>query len=114
MAPTYARLLRRLAQTVTEAEAQLESYYSLWPSAATLSEPWLSLARRVFSEAHAMPLLYSSVAQGKWVSPKTALNITGDGDECSYVRQTLLSDGKVELPLAACHKRPVYVTRKCP
>lgn len=101
VAPTYARLLQRLASSVKPADAQLEleSYYAMWPCPVeALAEPWLSLARRVLFEAHPMPLLHTSAGRGQWVPPEVALHVDGDGEEASCVRETLLADGKVRLP----------------
>ena len=90
----------RLSKSVTPTEAgELEWYYSMWPSAA-LSEPWLAMARRLYTETHVLPVLYSTVAQGKWVKPSEAIYVGGGSEDAVHVRKALLCDGKevIELP----------------
>ena len=91
VAPTYARLLLRLAATITP--VQLDWYYSMWPSSAA-SEPWVSLARRVYIETHALSVLYSAVGGGRWVAPRHALYVKDAHAQADAVRDALLSDSK--------------------
>ena len=107
VAPTYARLLQRIAGTDGLAPAQLEWYYSIWAKCASsggLQEPWSSLARQVYACLHHLPCLYvppplsagvpSSGRQGTWVAPKEAMYVGMAGDAGATVRQALLEDGK--------------------
>ena len=89
VAPTYARLLLRLAQ---EADVeQLQWYYSIWP-ADTVAEPWLSLSRRVYVHSLNLPLLYSYLGPGKWVTPKEAVFVSDEWEAAEDVREALLAD----------------------
>ncbi|KAJ1475490.1 hypothetical protein T484DRAFT_1828078, partial [Baffinella frigidus] len=90
VAPTYARMLLRLSKT-TRPET-LPWYHSLWPS-DTIAEPWASLARRVYSEVVGLPVLYSTVAGGRWAPPSEALYVE-DGDFAGDVRGALLDDAQ--------------------
>ena len=107
VAPTYARLLQRIAGTDGLGPAQLEWYYSIWARCASsggLQEPWSSLARQVYACLHHLPCLYvppplsagepSSGRQGTWVAPKEAMYVGMAGDAGATVRQALLEDGK--------------------
>jgi hypothetical protein len=74
VAPIYARMLLRLSKSVSVdlsepgGGEQLLWYYSIWP-ADTVADPWLSLSRRVYVETLNLPVLYSPVGAGRWVSP---------------------------------------------
>jgi len=90
VAPTYARLLARLAKTVSP--ESLGWYYSMWPS-ADIAQPWLSLAQRVLTEAHALPVLYSTAGKGQWVAPQDALYVDASHKGADRVCEALLADG---------------------
>ncbi len=83
----------RLATQVVTSE-NLEWYFSMWPSAG-ISQPWLLLAQRVFEEVHALPVLYCTAGQGKWVAPKDALYVDDSHPGANRVGEALLSDGKM-------------------
>ena len=76
VAPTYARMLLRLAKTT--GPETLDWYYSIWP-ADTVAEPWLSLSRRVYVETLKMPVLYCNLGGGRWVGEAAAGRPLGHG-----------------------------------
>jgi len=85
--------LPELATQVVTSE-NLEWYFSMWPSAG-ISQPWLLLAQRVFEEVHALPVLYCTAGQGRWVAPKDALYVDDSHPGATRVGEALLSDGKM-------------------
>ncbi|GAA0148778.1 hypothetical protein LIER_08123 [Lithospermum erythrorhizon] len=63
MAPSVAELLLGLRDMLGPSEF----YYHFWPT-GSFEEPWSSLVKEIFTATHDKPLLYSSVAGGRWVS----------------------------------------------
>jgi len=99
VAPTYARMLLRLAAACDWCHADnLEWYYSIWP-ADNVAEPWLSLSRRVYVESFKLPVLYCELGGGQWVSPKDAIYVADEWEGAEDVRHALLVTGKLVVRL---------------
>ena len=76
VAPTYARMILRLAKS--QLGTNHEWYYHQWPSVESLAEPWASLARRFYAETAKLPVLFSKANGGCWVSPEQARYLGND------------------------------------
>ena len=116
VAPLYARMLLRLAQggpsrqaagetergvEVEDAgEAWREWYYTMWPT-DTVGEPWVSLARRVYASALALPVLYSLRDGGSWVPPEEAVYVADEGEAAAEITDALLGAGVAVVRLPA-------------
>ena len=88
VAPTYARMILRLAKS--QLGTNHEWYYHQWPSVESLAEPWASLARRFYAETAKLPVLFSTVDGGRWVSPEQARYLGNDSEFSEDVRAVLL------------------------
>ena len=116
VAPLYARMLLRLAKggpsrqaagetergvEVEDAgEAWREWYYTMWPT-DTVGEPWVSLARRVYASALALPVLYSLRDGGSWVPPEEAVYVADEGEAAAEITDALLGAGVAVVRLPA-------------
>ncbi|KAK4746859.1 hypothetical protein SAY87_025896 [Trapa incisa] len=67
VAPTFVQLLLGVQQLL----GPTESYYSLWPT-GTFEEPWHVLVEQIYRNMANVPVLYSQIEEGKWVSPMEA------------------------------------------
>ncbi|KAK9106331.1 hypothetical protein Syun_022342 [Stephania yunnanensis] len=51
--------------------SQSKLYYSLWPN-GSFEEPWGILVRMIYKSIAGVPVLFSDIEGGKWVSPRDA------------------------------------------
>jgi hypothetical protein len=58
------------ATATTAISAAVAHYYTLFPTAPSLTRPWSTVAEALFAELYSKPVLRSDVQGGMWVTPK--------------------------------------------
>ena len=95
VAPTYARLLRKVSQMIGAREA----YYQLWPAVLN-AEPWATLVRCLYHDCASLNVLHSAIDGGRWVQPAQSLVISSGVVDAPRLVEVLLKEGMtvVEVP----------------
>lgn len=112
------------ASTASAIPAAVAHYYTLFPTAPSLTLPWSTVAEALFAELYSKPVLRSDVQGGTWVTPRDCValedwstastdssvsSVSGDSDEkvaekraVQRLHAVLVSDGVpvVRLPFA--------------
>jgi hypothetical protein len=58
------------AAATTAISAAVAHYYTLFPTAPSLTRPWSTVAEALFAELYSEPVLRSDVQGGMWVTPR--------------------------------------------
>jgi hypothetical protein len=121
---TTAAATNANATATSAISAAVAHYYTLFPTAPSLTRPWSTVAEALFAELYSKPVLRSDVQGGMWVTPKDCValedwspvdssnasgSVSSDSDEklaekraVQRLHAVLVSDGVpvVRLPFA--------------